>query len=44
MREREEKIPKRKIRTLLYPVKAGDTLSRIASRFFNKSNGYTKME
>lgn len=27
------KIPKRKTRTLLYPVKAGDTLSRIASRF-----------
>ena len=27
------KIPKRKTRTLLYPVKTGDTLSRIASRF-----------
>ena len=27
------KTPTKKIRTLLYPVKSGDTLSRIASRF-----------
>ena len=27
------KTPNKKIRTMLYPVKSGDTLSRISSRF-----------
>ena len=32
------KTPNKKIRTLLYPVKSGDTLSRIGSRFGIKVN------
>ena len=28
-----EDVPSRKLRTMLYPVKSGDTISRIASKF-----------